>query len=753
MRALVFLPFARRRLLSVAFWLTLALSSLGSLNLLAEDQDMPPAVPDEIIVAYKPGVGEQTKDRIEQKHGDVTKEPHLGQINGRVLTLAQHHTLAQALQEYRGDTNVAYAEPNYLLHIVNTFPNDSLFSYMWGLNNTGQTTGTQTAGIPGADIDAPRAWDLFDGYSGGTVVVGVVDTGTDYNHPDLAANVWSNPGGIAGGGAGTHGYNAITGTFDPMDDNGHGTHVSGTIGAVGNNGQGVTGVNWSTSIMGLKFIDSTGSGTTANAIKAIDFAIQAKERGVNVRVLNASWGGAGSSTALRDEIASANSNGILLVAAAGNNGSNNDSSPFYPASYSVDPNTPNVIAVAATDNKDARASFSNFGPNSVQLAAPGVDIASTWLGGGYAWASGTSMAAPHVSGAAALLLAYAEPSWAIATLKATLLNSAEPVAGLSGLTTTGGRLNLYNALTLAVTSAPPAPVVAASKSTYSSGESITVSFSNASGNAFDWIGLYPVGASNTSYIKWLYTDNTQHGTPGVLSGTVTFQGGLANSGQYEARIFFANSYTLEASTTFTIVPSPTPTVSPSKSGYAPGEAITVNFSNASGNALDWIGLYTPGATNTTYLEWMYTDNTQHGTAGILNGAVTFPSGLPTGGSYEARFFFANSYTLEAATSFTVSSSPAVATSKSTYSVGENVIVNFYNGSGDVFDWVGLYQAGVANTAFIKWLFTDGTQTGTPGKTSGTLVFANGLPAAGNFEARFFYKNSYVLEAKTPFNVQ
>jgi subtilisin family serine protease len=317
------------------------------------------------------------------------------------------------------------------------------------MNNTGQVVGGQT-GVAGADISAVQAWDVSTGSN--SIVVGVIDTGVDYNHPDLSANIWSAPASFSvtvGGrtitcAAGTHGYNAVTNTCTPLDDNNHGTHVSGTIGARGNNSSGVVGVNWTTSIMGLKFLNSSGSGNTADAIECIQFAVQAKQRfgaSANVRILSNSWGGGGFSQALLDAINSANSNNMLFVAAAGNANSNNDSVANYPSNY----NAANVLAVAATDNRDARSSFSNFGATTVDLGAPGTGIVSTIRNGGFASFSGTSMATPHVSGAAALVLSRCS-SLTTAQLKANLMNNVDPVSSLAGRTVTGGRLNVDRAI-------------------------------------------------------------------------------------------------------------------------------------------------------------------------------------------------------------------------------------------------------------------------------------------------------------------
>ena len=385
---------------------------------------------------------------INQLRADVDAETDRFVGDGRIWHARSRGKNVQALiAQLRTRPDVLYVEPNYILYSTSQ-PNDPRFPELWNLLNVGQTIGG-IAGTPGADIHATDAWDTAIGAR--TVLVGVVDTGVDYTHPDLAANVWSAPAPFTvriGNQsitcpAGTHGFNALTKTCDPLDDHFHGTHVSGTIGAVGDNGVGVVGVNSLANIVGLKFLDSSGSGTVADAINAIEFGIQAKAAlgaAANIRVLSNSWAGGGFSQALVDEMTRANQNDILFVAAAGNSSSNNDLSPTYPATYAV----PNVIAVAATDNQDALASFSNYGAATVHLGAPGVKILSTVTGGGYNSFSGTSMATPHVSGAAALLLTRC--SLDTAALKALLLTSVDPIPSLAGRTITGGRLNLARAI-------------------------------------------------------------------------------------------------------------------------------------------------------------------------------------------------------------------------------------------------------------------------------------------------------------------
>lgn len=355
----------------------------------------------------------------------------------------------EVAEEYRKMSGlVLYAEPNYEIKIENSpktflgnfLPNDPLFHQQWALHNTGQK-----GGKPQADINILKVWEKVKWKE--EVVVAVLDTGIDYTHPDLTKNIWLRPDSIPqykddelGVINDLRGFNAVDNLSDPMDDNGHGTHCAGIIGAEGNNRFGIAGLNWKIKIMPLKFLGRTGSGSVKNAIEAINYAIDRKQKGVNISAINASWGSMNRSKALEEAIRAAAEVGILFVAAAGNNSSNNDIRPHYPASYALT----NVISVAALDRNDDLASFSNYGQKTVHIAAPGKEIISTWLNQDFREASGTSMAAPHVAGAAALILSL-EPDIPVDKLKQRILTSAEKIASLKGKVSSGGKLNVSKA--------------------------------------------------------------------------------------------------------------------------------------------------------------------------------------------------------------------------------------------------------------------------------------------------------------------
>ena len=411
-------------------------------------------VPGEAVVKVKAAKGIQALSQLKSVEGVAEVSAFETDEKFFLVKSAQKSGLANLLLSLRNNPAVEYAEPNYIYrtsqvgNAVAVSPNDPDFAGLWGLSNQGQADAAGQVGVAGADIGAVAAWDQATGSR--DIVVAVIDTGIDYNHPDLAANIYRNPGemgdgkesnGIDDDGNGfidDHvGWNfAGVSTNNPMDDNSHGTHCAGTIGAVANNGIGVVGVAWNVRMLPIKFLTGGGSGTLADAVKSIQYATL-----MNVNVMSNSWGGGGFSQAMLDSIVAAKAKGIMFVAAAGNDGSNADSSPHYPSSYQVD----NVLAVAASDNRDQLAGFSNFGKRSVQISAPGVKILSTLPNNAYGAFSGTSMAAPHVSGAVAVLWGT-DLSLGYLAVKDRIVNSRDPKSQFTRKIASSGRLNLYNAL-------------------------------------------------------------------------------------------------------------------------------------------------------------------------------------------------------------------------------------------------------------------------------------------------------------------
>ena len=427
-----------------------------------ERRDVPALVLDYDLVSQKPADFSQTSVLIQLPTGAMPDfkvgayAPGLQLVKGYALVPNLYeahisdHSLASTLQSLQGSSQVKMVQPDSKI-TAKIIPNDPSFSQLYGMNNTGQTGGNTDA-----DIDAPEAWDKTTGT--GQTIVAVIDTGVDYNHPELRDNIWTNPGEIAGNGRDDdnngyiddiHGYDFANNDANPMDDNGHGTHVSGTIGAVGNNSTGVAGVNWHTSIMALKFLDASGSGFLSTAISALDYAVAN-----GARLSNNSWGGGGFDATLGLAIANAGAKGHIFVAAAGNSFANNDLFPNYPSNYNYD----NIVAVAATDNRDNLAGFSNFGVTTVDIAAPGVNILSTVLNGGYATYSGTSMATPHVTGALSLYW-DANPGATYTQVINALYQGADVVPSLQGLVAGAKRLNLNGLLGGSVT--PPVDVAGA----------------------------------------------------------------------------------------------------------------------------------------------------------------------------------------------------------------------------------------------------------------------------------------------------
>ena len=422
--------------------------------------DADAVAPDEVIVRFKPGVseakineimarfGDNVEDRIESDKGMYVVEDFDVDVDAEAVA-KQYESLSD---------EVEFAEANAVIKLepqdadndqFDSFrdeseaaagPNDPMLQDQWSLDNQGQK-----AGKMGADIRALQAWSKTKGSA--KVVVAVLDSGVEYTHEDLAPNMWIRPDSLPayddaelGEFDDINGFDAAD-LSDPMDDNGHGTHCAGIIGASGDNGIGIAGINWKVQIMPLKFIGRNGSGTTKAAVEAINYVIQRKKAGVNVRIISASWGSSSRSKALEDIIRAAGDEGILFIAASGNDGRDHDKRPHYPSGY----NLPNVLSVAALDRNDALASFSNYGAKTVHIAAPGKEIMSTWLGNSYLEASGTSMATPEVSGVAALMLAQ-NPKLTVKELREKLIKAVDPLPALQGKVVSGGRLNAAKAV-------------------------------------------------------------------------------------------------------------------------------------------------------------------------------------------------------------------------------------------------------------------------------------------------------------------
>ncbi|MGI9016987.1 MAG: S8 family serine peptidase [Euzebya sp.] len=369
------------------------------------------------------------------------------QIGPRILVV-QVPDAAAAIDALQHHPGIRYAEPDHPLYATATPPDDTYFGLLWGLHNTGQSGGT-----PGADIEALAAWDHLDTLQPSTVVVGVTDSGIDATHPDLTGRMWRNSGALSQCPTGATGFDFVTGVCasGSTDGHGHGTHVAGTIGAAIGNSTGVAGVAPNAQLLDLRFMDATGAGSTSGAVAAITMATDLAKAGVSLRVINASWGGDSDSSALRQAISDAGAAGIVVVTTAGNVGRDIDVLPFYPCSY----NLANVVCVGASGRTDARASYTNYGATSVDLAAPGTAIMSTWPGGSYQYLDGTSMAAPHVAGVVAMLAGTCATSPAAA--KAALLAGVDPVTSFQGLWVTAGRLNGAGSLASACAGRPGAP--------------------------------------------------------------------------------------------------------------------------------------------------------------------------------------------------------------------------------------------------------------------------------------------------------
>jgi subtilisin family serine protease/subtilase family serine protease len=408
----------------------------------------------ELLVKFKDGVPQAVRDGKHAQEGNV-KIRELKRSGIHQVAISPDQTVEQAVARYQADANVAFAEPNYIVR-AQAVPNEPAFAnLMWALNNTGLHNNGLLVTTPGADIRALQAWDITTGSQ--DLVVMVIDSGIDYTHGDLAANMWVNPGEIPGNGIDddgngyiddVNGIDVVNNDSNPIDDQGHGTHVAGTIGAVGNNNLGVVGVAWNVKLVACKMLDANGEGTIESAVQCLEYARTLKQRGVNIVATNNSYGGmALPSQTLNDALDAQRAADILFIAAAGNTfpqGENNDVVDFYPA----DARRPNVISVAATDYHDALAGFSHFGRRSVHLGAPGVQITSTTPFNEYRPSDGTSMASPHVAGVSVLLKAQ-NPARTWSAIRNLTLAGGDVKPSTTGKTISGRRLNAFGALSCA----------------------------------------------------------------------------------------------------------------------------------------------------------------------------------------------------------------------------------------------------------------------------------------------------------------
>jgi len=472
--------------------------------------------PDRILVRPKPNVDVAAMVQLHKKLKTKVWRTFPAIGNLQILQLPPGSKAGELIAAYQQSGLAEYAEPDYLVQALLT-PND--FRYwdgsLWNMHNTGLE-----GGLPGADIHAPEGWDIQSTAS--NIIVAIIDSGIRHTHEDLLPNMWINPGesGVDGSGGDkstnsldddgdgyvddVYGIDAVLGTGDPEDMVGHGTHVSGIIGAVGNNSVGVVGVAWQVRLMDCKFLNELGqgAGSISDAITCIDYA-----RSKGARIINASWGGYSfTSTALYEAVRSARDAGIIFVAAAGNDGSDNDVTPLYPASYDLD----NIIPVMATTRNDLPPSWSNFGATKVDIGAPGEDVLSCWndADDGYQAFSGTSMAAAHVSGVCAVVWAH-YPTESYQQIIRRVVWSADPLASLAGQCRTGGRLNLYTAL-----SAPPRPQLSITEATNQihlllQGEPNTVYVLEASTNLSMW---NPIQTNRTGLNGEFTVSETSMGT-------------------------------------------------------------------------------------------------------------------------------------------------------------------------------------------------------------------------------------------------
>jgi thermitase len=699
----------------------------GSHHAAQPGSQRPQFVADEIIVRFRDGVDEFTKD-LARFRVSGTRKKIFKIIPGLEVVKLQHGmSVEEAITLFEQIPDVLYAEPNYILHTtanpnISATPNDPSFGSLWGLTK----------------ISAPNAWNTTTG--SGNVVVGILDTGFDYTHADLSANIFNNPAECVANGADNdgngykddcHGIDIVNGDSDPMDDNNHGTHVAGTIGAIGNNGIGVVGVNWNVRMLSCKVFDANGSGSTDGAVDCLEYFQFMKNLGVNIVATNNSWGGGDYSQALYEAIDAQRQSGILFIAAAGNGnifgvGQNNDTTPLYPCNYYL----PNIICVAATRSTDAKAGFSNYGRRTVHVGAPGENILSTTPGNTYTSASGTSMATPHVSGLAALLKAQ-DPNRDWRAIKNLILTGGNTISSMAN-TITGKRINANGSMTCSNTVVQSRVQPIGSTISASPGVPVSLGYLNvrcASGNG------------NVNVVV----------NPG--NSTLTLLDDGAGSDQSVGDGIYSAQWTPSAAGTYTLT-------------FPSNDIVTVTVANpiinVTPSSLNFGSVYVG---NSADLNLVVKNNG----GGVLAGTATAsaPYSITAGETYNlspgqsqnvtVRFAptsagtFATNVTFTGGGDATVSVTgvglPAAMVSVAPTSIVQGgTVTATWSGitTPTATDWIGLYPTGASDhyTSRISWQYTTGTASGSvPYPIPGTL-------APGTYELRLFTNFTYTRIGKS-----
>jgi subtilisin family serine protease len=684
----------------------------------------PEFVADEVIVKFRDGADEAQKELARFRVSGVRKKTFRILRNLEIVKLQPGIQVEEAVNLYRQNPDVLYAEPNYILKITAT-PNDPRFGELWGLHNVGQSGGT-----PDADIDATEAWNITTGSNAN--IVAIIDSGVDYNHPDLAANMFRNSLDCNNNGVDDDGNGYIDDCFgidtanndsNPIDDNNHGTHVGGTIGAVGNNGLGVTGINWNVKVLACKFVNASGSGTTESAIDCLEYVKIMKDRGFNIIATNNSWGGGGFSQALFEAIEAQQQRGILFIAAAGNGdffgfGLNNDQTPFYPCNYFL----PNVVCVAATTRTDGRSSFSNYGRRTVHLGAPGSDILSTIRGGSYGVSSGTSMATPHVTGVAALLRA-ADPNRDWRAIKNLLLAGGDNITAMSN-TIAQKRLNANGALacsnaTVLSRLRPIANSISVSAGTPVDLAALHVNCANPNGNVTvtvspgdELVDLVDNGLGSDQVAgDGIYTG--QWTPSGLGTFSLTFPSGDVVTATVAVPVINITPNTLDFGTSYV--------------GMSVEKKFTV--SNTGGGTLT-------GSANASS-PFSIVSGGNYSLAGGASQAVTVGFAPASAGTFASNVTFTGGGDGSSVVTGVGVPPAALSIAPTSVAAGQTITAAWSGiASPTTKDWIGLYAAGAGDKSYIKYQYTNGTASG----SMSYLIPGNLGP--GTYELRLFSNNTY-----------